>query len=152
MGSLAVSNSSPVILLRATNRLDLLLDAYDEVVVPEEVAKEVGYGLEKDGIAVRRVEDRALLGAVLMHNHIGEAAAIALALETKANEVILDDLRARNYALRKNLSVVGTLGLVTRAREEGRLAAARPVIDELLKAGMLIDPRIIARALARVGE
>ena len=49
----------------------------------------------------------------------GEREAIALALETKADIVILDDQQGRRIAREKGLSVTGTIGVLIEAQERG---------------------------------
>lgn len=49
----------------------------------------------------------------------GEASAIALALETADNVLILDDWKARRLAERLGLSVTGTLGVLIKAKNTG---------------------------------
>jgi predicted nucleic acid-binding protein len=65
---------------------------------------------------------------------------------------IVDDLAARRCAEVLGIPLLGTLGLVLRAKRTGLLPAARPVIEKLLSAGMYLSPKILDRALALVGE
>ena len=46
----------------------------------------------------------------------------------------------------------GTLGIVLVARKRGLLPAARPVLEEMRRAGMYLSDRVLNRALALVGE
>lgn len=76
-----VSNSSPIILLSKTNRLEPLREQFSHVVVPEEVVREVGDDFPFSWVEVRRVKDRSLLTQLGAKVHVGEAAAVALARE-----------------------------------------------------------------------
>ncbi len=49
---------------------------------------------------------------------LGEASSIALALESENTLLILDDRRARQFALSFGLEITGTLGLIIRAYEK----------------------------------
>jgi predicted nucleic acid-binding protein len=51
----------------------------------------------------------------------GERDAILLALELKADELIIDDMDGRREAERRKLHVVGTLGVLKLAAKHGML-------------------------------
>ncbi len=82
----------------------------------------------------------------------GESAVLAWAASHPGTTVIVDDLAARRCAAALALPVHGTLGLVLLAKRRGVIPAARPVLDELIAAGMYLSPSVIAAALALVGE
>lgn len=67
-------------------------------------------------------------------------------------EDILDDLQARRCANIYNIPPRGTLGLVMLAKKRGRLTAARPVLEELRRAGMYLSDAVLNRALKLIGE
>ena len=48
---------------------------------------------------------------------VGESAAIALAIERKANLLLLDETDARNLAEFYNLAKTGVLGILMRAKK-----------------------------------
>ena len=67
--------------------------------------------------------------------HKGEAEAIALAKETGAGLIILDDNSARSTARSVGLNVVGTLALLRQAKVKGLVTELRPLLDNLRSAG-----------------
>ncbi|RKY62822.1 MAG: DUF3368 domain-containing protein [Candidatus Latescibacterota bacterium] len=82
----------------------------------------------------------------------GEREAIALALELKATRLLLDDLPARRLASSLGLEIIGTLGLLLWAKEQGLLPAVRPWVDTLLREGFYISERLLAEVLSTAGE
>ena len=80
-----------------------------------------------------------------------ESAVLALALELGATAV-LDDRSARRGAKALGVSVIGTFGVIIRARQRGLLAAARPVIRSVVDAGLYYDDSAIRTLLSSVGE
>jgi predicted nucleic acid-binding protein len=50
---------------------------------------------------------------------LGESSAVALALETMNAVLIIDDRRARQFALDLGLEITGTLGVLIRAYDAG---------------------------------
>ncbi len=61
----------------------------------------------------------------------GESAAIELALERKADAILLDELQGRRVAETLGLEVLGILGILLRAKQAGHLELLRPVLDDL---------------------
>ena len=51
----------------------------------------------------------------------GEREAIALALERKATQLLIDDRAARRIALQRGLLITGTLGILEQAAAKGLL-------------------------------
>jgi predicted nucleic acid-binding protein len=50
------------------------------------------------------------------------------------------------------LTLLGTVGLVILANRLGRIAEARPIIEDLRRAGLYVTDLVIADALKRAGE
>ncbi|MGH8594095.1 MAG: DUF3368 domain-containing protein [Gammaproteobacteria bacterium] len=48
--------------------------------------------------------------------------------------------------------MIGTLGIMLRARKHGLVPAARPLVEQLLAAGSFLDEELVQQALAQVGE
>jgi predicted nucleic acid-binding protein len=66
--------------------------------------------------------------------------------------VVIDDLAGRRCAEAHGLPLIGTLGVVVLAKRIGRIAAARPVIEELRNAGLRVTDDVVANALKRANE
>lgn len=67
-------------------------------------------------------------------------------------EAIVDDLAARRCAKVLGIPFRGTLGLVLLAKQRGRIARARPVLEALRSEGMFLSDRVLSEGLALVGE
>jgi predicted nucleic acid-binding protein len=50
------------------------------------------------------------------------------------------------------VSVIGTLSVVLRSKTNGKIESARPLVKELIAAGMFMDAEFVDRVLARIGE
>lgn len=121
-------NASPLILLGKTNHLGLLGALADQVVVPKAVVDEVG--TKPDGKTLLQViaEDPAY---TVVANEVapleilswdlgaGETQVIANAQSHGAERVVIDDLEGRRCAKAMGLTVIGTLGIVGRAKAMG---------------------------------
>lgn len=82
----------------------------------------------------------------------GESAVLAYGAARPGTELILDDLAARRCAAALGLAVRGTLGLVLTAKKRGVIAAARPLVDQLIDSGMYLSRRVVDAALRQVDE
>jgi predicted nucleic acid-binding protein len=82
----------------------------------------------------------------------GESEAIILALELRAQLVILDDRPARRLAQALQVPVVGTVGILVAAKRRGLLPAVRPSLDALLQHDFRISQRLYEQVLADAGE
>mgnify|MGYP006431912889 CR=1 FL=1 len=67
-------------------------------------------------------------------------------------EAIIDDLAARKCAASINIPVRGTLGIVLTAKQRGLIPQARPVIEDMMSAGLYLSRKVLDQALQRVGE
>lgn len=161
----AVSNTSPVLNLAIINRLALLREQFGEIWVPSAVIEELRLGEELPGshavreareagwLQVGEVKDRSLVQVLQRDLDGGEAEAIALALQMKAEWTLLDERDARKVAKSLGLRVTGLLGIVLRARREGKLPSLQAVMGELReRAGFHIDAELAADLLQESGE
>ena len=78
---------------------------------------------------------------------------IALALQMKAEWTLLDERDARTVAKSLGLRVTGVLGILLRARREGKLTSLQTVMEELRqKAGFRIGAELFADLVKQSGE
>jgi predicted nucleic acid-binding protein len=82
----------------------------------------------------------------------GELAVLSLAIENPGAIVVLDDHAARVEAIRRNIPLLGTVGILLRAKEQGRIAAVRPVLDAARQAGLYLTDRLYRTVLQLAGE
>lgn len=156
-----VADSSALVLLARIGQLETLKALAGRVVVPTAVWEEVVVA-RADAPGARevaaqtwievRLVDAAVVAPLLSVLGRGEAEAIALALREPQATLLLDDGRARKLADRLGLARIGTLGLLANAKRAGLVPAVKPLVGQLQKNGMWIEPRIVASILKEVGE
>lgn len=161
MAEAPAADASPLIHLARTGNLSLLKALSASVVIPEPVLDEIRAKGEDDA-ALQGVQAISWLSVVqpppipetLLAWDLGkgEASVLAWALSRPGTIAILDDQRARVYAQWHGVPVVGTLGIVLRAKQQGMIPLARPILQELIERGMYLAKAVAERALALVGE
>lgn len=157
---IVISNTTPIIALSILERLDLLHQLYGEIWIPPAVRAELRRGGTRAG--AQEVQTAAFIRTVpllspsqaelLIDLDPGEAEVLALALERKADLVILDERLGRGYARRLGLALTGVLGVLLRAQQEGYLDALEPEIMRLKQAGIRLGDDLVARVLQMSGE
>jgi predicted nucleic acid-binding protein len=138
-----VSNTSPILNLALIDRLVLLSDLFGEIWVPPSVLKELRteedlpgsksvLGAKEAGwLQVKEVKDQSLVQVLRRELDEGEAEAIALALQVKAEWTFLDERDARRVAKQMGLRITGVLGILLRARREGKLPSLQAAMEQL---------------------
>lgn len=149
MKEAVVTDSTCLIALERLGRLDILPALFEPVYAPPEVAREFGSSLPWLRVVDLADRDRVLFLSASVD--AGEAEAIALARERKL-KVVLDDLRARRQAHRFELDVIGTLGILVRAKRQGILDLVGPLLNQLEDSGFHMTPELKEEALRQVGE
>jgi len=81
----------------------------------------------------------------------GEQAAIFLA-SNKQYPVLLDDRLARQYAIRIGLVVIGTAGVLIRAKHLGRIPEVSSLLDTLQSNGYYFSAALVKKIKELAGE
>jgi predicted nucleic acid-binding protein len=160
---IVVSDSSPLVTLSAVGHLDLMRTLFTTVLIPDAVYREVvAHGEGRAGATevhdaswIRResAENISLVHALTLSLDVGEAEAIALALERDADLVLLDERRGRQQAERMGLTITGTLGILVEAKRQNLIAEVRPILDALrAEADFWIADALYQRILDLAGE
>jgi len=157
-----VCNTSPLILLAKIQRLDLLEQLYKEIFIPGSVLDEISAKPAEEATQIqaflsRRVFQlhsiaKGILDGLSPELGAGEREAIALALDKKADLVILDDLQGRGIAWKRGLAVTGTVGVLIESRQRRLISSLRHELDRLIEAGMWISEIFYHRILKEFGE
>ncbi len=162
----AVSDSSTLIHLAGIGRLELLKEFYGKILITPAVWKEVveeGKGrpgvkevkeAHKSGwIEVIAPSNESVVRLLERELHNREAEAIALGIERRPVVILLDELEARRAADVYGLQKTGVIGILIRAKLEGKVASLREELDRLRsEAGFWIGDEIYWQALKAVTE
>lgn len=73
-------------------------------------------------------------------------------MESEDIFVILDDRNARRIAEQLSLKVIGTVGMLLRAKQKGVITEIKPLLTALNQADFRISEAIVQKALRIAGE
>ncbi len=151
-----VTNTGPLSHLQEAGVLDLM-SLTGEVHLPPSVAQEIAYLLPSwrspswlqvvDALAVPYAEE-ALTWQQAGLLDAGEAEAIALARQLRADWLLTDDAAARLVAQSLGIEVHGSLGVVLWAAAVGHLdrPRAEAALDGLARSSLWISARVLREA------
>ena len=139
---IVVSDTSAVLNLARIGRLELLRLLYQQVLIPSAVSLELSDSrndlppavdlASMPWLIVASATDRNRVQELREELDAGEAEAIVLAIERRADILLVDERRARKTATAAGLAVTGLIGVVARAKRDGLIDLAKPVLDELI--------------------
>ena len=137
-----ISDTSCLIALAKINKLVILKKMYKEIIITPEVAAEYIHPMP-EWIIQRAVKDKNKIIEILNSKlDIGESSAIALAMETKNSTLIVDEDRARNYARKAGLSIIGTLTVIGNACDQGYIDSYEAVCEDLRKTNFRFSKKL----------
>ena len=157
-----VVNTGPVIALEACGQLSLLAALHSRVIMPVDVVQELERGASpgsgepwwRSASAPIEVLPLTAPPSPLLAAHLdpGEAAVIALALELGLSLVLIDERRGRMVARTFGLRAIGSVGVLLRAKKEGRLPSVRQCVDEMRAKGVWLSEQLRGAVLREAGE
>lgn len=158
----AVSNTSPLLNLAIIGRLALLKEQFETIFIPPGVGEElriesdlpgsrvIGEAIDAGWIQIEKVNDMASVKLLRRELDKGEAEAIALALQKKAEWALLDEKEGRRVAKMLGLRVTGVLGILLRAHRDGKLVHLEKAMEDLHeKAGFHIRADLLSDVLQK---
>lgn len=155
-----VSNTTPLISLLKLGRLDVLMELYQEILIPIAVFEEIEAGKNKsfyrnlsniDWVKIIKIENEDARRYFLDLDK-GEAEAIILATEIGADLIIMDEKLGRFHAKHADLKVTGTVGVLIKAKREGIINELKPLLFELRAKDVWISEKFIDEILSLVHE
>lgn len=152
---IVVSDTSPLCYLLLIDLIEVLPQLFGRVIIPEKVRDELlspatpqvvreWISQPPDWLEVQIILDR--INPAVNQLDLGEQEAITLALELKADLILLDDLAARRIATQLQVNIVGVLGILVSAAEKG-LIDVTAAIERLQQTTFRVSPKLIQSLL-----
>jgi predicted nucleic acid-binding protein len=148
---IVIADTTPLNYLVLIDYVGILPQLYGRVLIPPAVWQEfqrretpeavrAWLAQRPEWLEIRQVRRNPTLA--LGRLGAGEREAIALAEELRADRLILDDLTARRVAAQRNLTVIGTLGVLIEAAERGLVDFAE-AIARLHATTFYLSPEVV---------
>lgn len=153
------SNTTPLIALAGINRLDLLPALFGRVHLVEAVIEECAAGgrvVVPDLRALPWVEvvvatDPCLPGLILSLDR-GERDTLDMARKRSASRVVIDERIGRDMAELLGLPVVGTLGVLLKAKALGLIPSFTDATEQMRHNGIYFHTRLLMQLRIEAGE
>lgn len=160
MKSIVVADAGPLISLAVISKANLLFELFSEVLIAEavweELVKHKNIILEHDSDLLdklsgckKKIQGENYLSSFMDY---GESESVILYKEQKASYLVVDDKKARKIAESMNVECVGTLGILTIAKEKKLITELKPLFEQLLKSGRYFSIELLNSLLAKTGE
>jgi len=159
---LIVADTGPLVILSKLDHLHLLRQLYSEVRIPETV-------LLESTVLVHRQDAKRIREFVAQYVKVcpdldphdpayldhgldeGETQAISLAKQAGC-PVLLDERRGRLAAKQEHLEVLGTVGLLLKAKQAQLIPQVSGLLDNMLACDYRLTPELVRRAKELAGE
>lgn len=158
-----VSNTSPLSNLAVIGELGLLQKIYPKILIPpavhdeltcfQEIQPTIVNMMKADWLEVQTPKNIQLTQTLNQLLDPGEAAAIALAVDIKADRLLIDERIGRSIASQYNIKIRGILGLLVNAKSQGLIVTVKPFLDRLIsEAGFRVSQTLYDRILQESDE
>jgi hypothetical protein len=160
-----VSDTSVLNYLARLGYFALLQEQFGHLVVPDAVLTELdsrpdlpGAGCVRQAVAEGWIElaapqNIAMIQLLREDLGLGESQAIALAIERPAVCILMDESDGRRRATALGIAVVGTVGVLLRAKNDGAIPQLAPVLDQLVQQyGFRLHASLVSKVLLAAGE
>ncbi|MCF8362974.1 MAG: DUF3368 domain-containing protein [Prolixibacteraceae bacterium] len=134
-----IADSGPIISLALIDKLHILDSIFDEVKIANAVWKELTRDESKSFIDRIKLYFKDKIFKIIGFNELtfimdyGESESLILYNEIEADFLLIDDKKARNIAENFGMKCIGTLGLLSIAKDKNLVSDLRPIFIEFLK-------------------
>ena len=141
MFNLVIADTSVLIVLSKINRLHILRDIFNSITITPEIHLEFGEELP-DWIIIKEINDEKRKRILMLELDKGEASAIALGLENDDSLLLIDERKGRKIASDLGLKIMGTLGVIIKAKELKIIKSLADEFEKLRKVDFWISEKI----------
>lgn len=152
---IVIADTSPINYLALIGAIDVLSALYEKVAIPQAVFEELQVEETPEEVRawVANLPDwfTVLQVSVFVDTDLseldkGEKEAILLCQESNADALIIDDRLGREEAIKRGISIVGTLGVLNSAAEKELLDFSE-AISKLRQTSFRASEKLIAELL-----
>ncbi|WP_016775575.1 DUF3368 domain-containing protein [Anaerophaga thermohalophila] len=155
---IVIADAGPIFSLATINRLDLLDLLFHDVKIPVAVWDEIT--LNKSTAIYSKIKNyfKNKVCIIKGFNELnfvmdyGESESVILYNEVKADFLLIDDKKARNIAENLGINCIGTIGVLTAAKNNGLVQELRPLFQTFLKKRRFYSINLLNHILIQQNE
>ena len=155
---LVIADSGAIFSLAVIDQLEMLNALFDNISIPNAVWQEITLDEKTDYYAriYRFFRDKIKLikglNTLTPLMDYGESECVLLYKESEADFLLIDDRKARAIAENFGINCIGTLGILSVARDKNLIPALKPLFDMLLANKRFYSIRLLNSLLAQHNE
>jgi len=155
---LVISDSGPIFSLAIIDKLEVLDYLFDKVYIPKAVWEEI----TRDKTTVHyqkifnffedKVKEISSFNELTFVMDYGESESIILYKELHADYLLIDDKKARKIAENFEIRCIGTIGILSIAKENGIVDELKPSFESFLKKKRYYSLNLLNTILKKYNE
>lgn len=155
---LVISDSGPIFSLAVIDKLSILEVVFDEIAIPKAVWEEITKDKETEyydriaGFFKDRVRIISGFNELTFVMDYGESESVVLYREINANYLLIDDKKARRIAENLGINCIGTIGVLSVAKDKGLVEELRPLFEQFLNHNRYYGLNLLNSILTKYGE
>jgi predicted nucleic acid-binding protein len=148
MPELVIADTSCLIVLQKINRLLILKKLFNSISITNDIYLEFGEELP-EWVVIKEVEDKKKKQLLQLELDKGEAGAIVLAMENEGSLLLIDERKGRKVASALGLKIMGTLGVIIKAKELNIIDSLSDEIDKMIAADFRMSKKLIKQIIRK---
>ena len=155
---LVIADSGPIFSLAFIDKLELLNSLFDDIRIPQAVWDEISVDDTKPFHTRICMFFKDKISQINGFNDLtfimdyGESQSVILYNELQADFLLIDDKKARTIAENLGINCVGTLGLLSIAKEKGLIDNLKIIFEELIRNKRYYSIELLNYILTQKGE
>lgn len=136
---IVISDSGPIFSLAIVDKLEILTAIFDKIYIPKAVWIEITRDETPEHYPrivhffKDKVEEISGFNDLTFVMDFGESESVILYRELQADFLLIDDKKARTFAENSGIQCVGTIGILSIAKQKGIIEALKPIFQAFLK-------------------
>ena len=152
-----IADSSALITLSIVDKLDILEKIFGEVYIPKAVYEEIVIRDKQETQKLKLFSQGKIKDITTKINFNislgkGESEAIILYKEQSADFLLCDDKKAKKFAKSFDINVIGSFGVLLKAKEKGLIKKIAPLLEIIKNSEIYLSDSVIELVLKMAHE
>ena len=155
---LVIADSGPIFSLAVINKLEILNTLFESVKIPfavwEEITlhKKTEYYYRIQSFFQDKIQKIEGFNELTFLMDYGESESIVLYKELEADYLLIDDKKARKIAENLGVNCIGTIGILSFAKEKNIISELKPFFEIFIENGRFYSISLLNAILEKYNE